>query len=462
MVEGLTRRIVPWLLLLVYLPFVYSYGVRLRSLPYTDFPSFYGGARLTFVEKHSPYDMAALRALAERTEPAKFVEQKRKVYPYLYPPPSLLLFYPVGHLSVQDAKLAILVINHLCVLAVVYMLLVPIGGFRLGQVVGDLLPAFLVVYLLSFTGIILTIIEAQVNLVVLALMCLTWWGLKRDWPAWALALPIAVACLFKMYPILVLALLVIRRRTGAAALACGLLAAVGGIALLVLPHELWHDWVTNVLPSCGYFGSPMGVFPSTIAGNISVAGFMARLFLPLSLYIESGHMTLPAVFPHPGAGKALTMLILAMMVLVTAAVSYRASRVPALSPERRDRQLDLQFSAFLILTFLVAPVAWDHHLAYVAPAAIVVIRNMLLDGEQARRGRWALPAILAAACVIASPGAPARLPLPVAALAIFVSIRLYAVLVLWTFVLAELYRSSPVACSDSEFDETGEFCVAIE
>ncbi|MDB5300117.1 MAG: glycosyltransferase [Phycisphaerales bacterium] len=460
--QNLTRRIVPWLLVLVYLPFAYNSGGRFRSLAYTDFPSFYGGARLAFVEKHSPYDIAALRAVAERMEPKRFIEEKRKVYPYLYPPPSLLLFYPVARLPVERAKVAMLAFNHVCLLAVVFMLLVPIGGFRVRQVFGELLPAFLVIYLLSSNGIALTITEAQVNLMVLALLCLTWWGIKHDWPAWAIAPPLAVACLFKMYPILLLALLVVRRRSGAAALAGGLLAATAAAAWLVLPHEIWHDWLNNVLPTCGYFGSPLGVFPSTVAGNISVAGFMARLFLPLKLYIESGRPTLPAIFPYPGLGKALTLLIVATMVFGTVAVCHMASRGPVLSAQRRGRQIDVQFSAFLILTFLVAPVAWDHHLAYVAPAAVVAIRGVLQDGRRAGRGRWGAPMVLAAACVIALPGSPAHLPLPAPALILLVSFRLYAVLFLWVFMLGELYRSMPVLSVDTQLAEVDGTRVAFE
>lgn len=455
-----SRRIVPWLLILAYMPFLYSYGARLRSFSYTDFPSFYGGARLAFAQKHSPYDMNALRATARDAEPERFVEQKRHVYPFLYPPPSLLLFYPMGHMSVWTAKLTLLVANHVCLLAVLFMVLVPIAGFGVKQIGVELLPAFLVFYLLSFSGVQLTIIEAQVNLLVLALICLAWWGIRCDWPAWAIAPPLAIACVFKMYPVLFIGMLAVRRKYAAAGLTAGLLAAVWGIGWFALPREFWQDWAARVVPSCGYFGSPLGVFPSTVAGNISFAGFMSRLFLPLRLSMESGFGTSPALYPHPVLGRALTLALLATAVLVTLAVSHAALRAAGLSRADRGRQINLQFSAFLILTFLVAPVAWDHHLAYVAPAAVIAILSVLRDGRE--RGRWAVPVVLATACVIASPGVPLRLPLATVPLAFVVSFRLYAVLILWAFVLSELYRMSPVASAVREFARGDEPQLAID
>ncbi|HWE96128.1 MAG TPA: glycosyltransferase family 87 protein [Tepidisphaeraceae bacterium] len=404
--------------------------------------------------------MNALRATAREAEPERFVEQKRHVYPFIYPPPSLLLFYPIGHMSIWAAKLTLLTVNHLSLLAVLFMVLVPIAGFEVKQIGTDLLPAFLLIYLLFFSGVQLTITEAQVNLLVLALICLAWWGIRRDWQAWAIAPPLAIACVFKMYPVLFIAMLAVRRRYAAAAITAGSLAAVWGVGWFALPREFWQDWATNVVPSCGYFGSPLGVFPSTVAGNISVAGFMARLFLPLRLSMESGFGTSPALYPHPVVGRALTLGLLATAVLVTVAMSHAASRAVNLSRADRSRQINLQFSAFLILTFLVAPVAWDHHLAYVAPAAVIAVLSVLGDGRG--RGRWAVPLVLGTACVIASPGVPVRLPLSTVPLAFIVSFRLYAVLILWAFVLGELYRMSPVASAVREFARADEPRLAID
>src|SRR3981081_1566398 len=116
--ENVSRRIVPWLLVLLYFTFLYNYGATLSTLLYTDFPSFYYGARLTFIDKHSPYDEDALTRAAEKSEPPKAGVPTPRIYPYLYPPPSLLMFYPLARLPVIPAKVAVLAINHACLLVV--------------------------------------------------------------------------------------------------------------------------------------------------------------------------------------------------------------------------------------------------------------------------------------------------------------------------------------------------------
>src|SRR6266478_1363500 len=107
-----SRRLVPWALLFLYVPFLYQYGARLDHLTYVDFPSFYYGAQLTFHDRSSPYDLAALRGAANASN---------VVYPYLYSPPSLLALAPLSHLRYHIAEVAVLVMNHAFVLATLYV-----------------------------------------------------------------------------------------------------------------------------------------------------------------------------------------------------------------------------------------------------------------------------------------------------------------------------------------------------
>src|SRR5579862_5296192 len=115
--DSSSRRVLGWLLLFLYFSFVYNYGAKISSLLYTDFGSFYYGARLVFDNHQSPYDEEALTNASKAAERAGPFEPPRKIYPYLYPPPSLVMFYPLAQLSPGHAKLAMLVVNHVCVLA---------------------------------------------------------------------------------------------------------------------------------------------------------------------------------------------------------------------------------------------------------------------------------------------------------------------------------------------------------
>ncbi len=443
MPEKESPRLVTWLLIFLYFIFIYNNGAKLLTLPYTDFPSFYYGARLVFVEKHSPYDEKRLKDAANAMEPPKMFEAPRRIYPYLYPPPSLLMFYPLAKLHVGTAKLAILALNHVCLLFVIFAVLVPIAGFKSRELTTHLLPAFLAIYFFFSAGTLGTIALGQVNLFVMALLCVAWLGVLYDWPAWAIGVPLGIASVFKIYPVLFLALLVIRRRYWAAAATLGVLLAVCGASYLVLPHAFWHEWKTNVLPTGGYLKAPLGVFPPTLAGNFGIAGFMSRLFLPPVLGMEANLPPPgPALIHHEALGRLLTYAVVAAACLATFAFAFMSSRLNDSSPVARKRRINIEFSAFLVLTFLVAPLAWEHHLVYVTPALVIALLIVLRDRPELSGG-WLPTGILLIACLLGWPLAFGKLPLPRVAQILIVSVKFYAVVALWLFLFAQFARRSP-------------------
>lgn len=76
-----TRKILLLLLLLIYIQFVFLYGFSYLSIENDDFASFHSAGNLTFE------DNLSLSNFAELVKVAGFI-----VPPYLYPPPSLLIF----------------------------------------------------------------------------------------------------------------------------------------------------------------------------------------------------------------------------------------------------------------------------------------------------------------------------------------------------------------------------------
>src|SRR5665213_1233561 len=225
-----SRIIIPWLLLFVYFPFAYNYGVKSggATMAFSDLPSFYGAAQLTFNEHRSPYDMEALQGFGKTID--------RRVNPYLYPPPSLLAFYPFALMSYPTAKVALTLVNQLCAVALLYVLLVQILNYRVSEILGQLAPAALVIYILLSRGITFTIEEGQVNLIVILLLCIVWCGLSRDGPAWMTGLALGGAILLKTYPVVIIPLLLLRRRYAACIWMLSLLAAATVVAGLTLPH----------------------------------------------------------------------------------------------------------------------------------------------------------------------------------------------------------------------------------
>ena len=228
-----SRIIIPWLLLFVYFPFAYNYGVKSGSatMAFSDLPSFYGAAQVTFNEHRSPYDMEALRGFGKTID--------RRVNPYLYPPPSLLAFYPLALMSYSTAKVALTLVNQLCVVALLYVLLVQILNYRVSEILGQLGPAAVVIYVLLSRGITFTIEEGQVNLIVILLLCLVWCGLSRNGAAWMTGLANWKRDLLKTYPAAIIPLLLLRRRYAACMWMLSLLLFATIIAGLALPHSAW-------------------------------------------------------------------------------------------------------------------------------------------------------------------------------------------------------------------------------
>lgn len=441
------RRILPFLLVFLYVSFLYNYGAKFSTMLYTDFPSMYYSARLAFVQKQSPYDKEALTAARDKAEPPREHEVYTRIYPFLYPPPSLVMLYPLARLNPMAAKVALLAVNHLCLFAILAMVMIPIAGFTPREVFTRALPASLALYLLYARGMSATIELGQVNLIILALLCLAWWGIKKDWNWVAIATPLGLACIFKFYPILFVGLLVFRRRWLAAAGTIGVIALVTIASYFMVPRVLWHDWITQVLPTTGYLKSPLHQIPPTIAPNIGVAGFMARIFLPPKLAMEyNAPNPGPALIANESLGRLLTVAVLAILCLITFAavwLSTRRGRAVGTAPGIR---LNLEFSAILVMTVIVAPLAWEHHLAYVAPAAVIailaVIGHRIFDGRA-----WVV--LLAIVCLLGWPLNVAKLPLPRIPQILAVSTKLYVLLGLWGFLLHELLRrerpASPVA-----------------
>jgi hypothetical protein len=454
MKNGMVRAAVSWSLILFYVLVLQSLGFayKLTRLS-TDFPSFYWGAWVAFREHRSPYTATAFDG-AE-------VAIKQRVFPYLYPPPSLLGFYPFALLPYSKARGIMVAVNVACVLYFLYLFLVKTVGFSLRQLATEWLPIGIVIYVLMNQGVIRTIDHGQINLIVLVLVCMTWYAAKRGAGAVAVALPLAVAIGFKTYPILLLPLLIFRRRYAAAAAVLGFLALFTAVAYGVLPREVWGDWVRNVLPTGGYGKVPFNLFSPAAGSNQSINGFTSRLFLPNEFY--------PVAFPSPRMAALSATLLSGIVVLVTLGFCWwSARRQPdfaprpgGVGPAHRIEAIDVEWSLGLAMTFLVAPLSWHHHLVFVLPTVIIAV--LLLIDRAGRTtaslpvwGPWVL--LAAALTVIRMPPEPAhyrRLWL------LLNSRSFYPVVIVWLFLLWSMWRNmSGADARDADVasrDKNGEF-----
>lgn len=407
------KRALACLFVFLYVPFLYQYGYRMAFANPGDFPTIYWGARLAFAERSSPYLDGALRAFEAVVN--------RRVFPYLYPPPSLLAFYPFSLVTYDAAKVLLLAASHACVLVILYLFFFRIRPFDPPPARRALTAALMTVYVLTYNPIIDNFVWGQINLIVMALVCFAWLAFKRGGHALSVAVPLSLAILLKTYPVLLLPLLVIRRRYAAAAAVVALLGLYTLAAWFVLPGELWGDWARNVLPTGGYGLRPFNLFLPVEPWNHSINGFF--LFVqdrvPKLLFVPTGLVTTP-----------LTYLLAAFVAAATAGLSYLAARRGA-----GERTLDVEVSLFLLMMFLIAPLSWEHHFVYVLPAALFALHFLLGGGA----GRAAAVGVLASLFVIAWDFPRDEMYLLDGVLAVTNCVKFFAAFGLWCFVAWRLW-----------------------
>ena len=402
------KRALVCLFVLLYVPYVYQQGYHRAYQSPGDFPTLYWGAKMVFEEGRSPYVEGAFEEVARR--------EQRRIFPYLYPPPSLLLFYPVSAVSYDAAKVWLLFASHLCLLAFLYLFFFRIKPFEPAPGPPGLAAALMMVFVLNYYPVVDNFAWGQINLIVLALVCLCWLALKRGGGALAVAVPLSLAILLKTYPVLLLPLLVIRKRYGVAAAVVGLLGLYALAAWAVLPPQLWGDWTRNVLPTGGYGLRPFNLFLPAEPWNHSINGFL--------IFVQDRTQTL-LWLPAHYLTRPLTYLLAGAIGAATVGFSYFSVRKGT-----GAQTFDFEFALFLLMTFLVAPLSWEHHLVYALPAALFAA-DMLLRG---RARVAAAVAVVAALFVLAWDFPRDEMFHFKGVLQLTIAIKFYAAFGLWVFL----------------------------
>jgi len=422
------RLVLAIVFLFIYVPFLVNHGLRAADRRNVDLPSFYYATDAVFNEGLSPY--------AERGRQALQAELGQTVFPYLYPPPSLLLLAPFSWCSYDGLKGWVLAANHLCVLALIYLLLFRIFAVALpGAPPSDptkegreqaflrwLTLPLLVLYTLQFHPLVVTLGHGQINLFVLVLICLFWLALRSRASAWVIGLPLAGAILLKTYPVLFLPLLLIRRKFKVAAYTTGYLALLVLLSLVVLPAKTWSDWLSLVLPTGGYGQEPYHLFSPAMPWNQSLNGFTARLFLHPNY----------ALSLNPGLARVIPYIAAAAILGTVAWLALRLTR------DRETRYVNDELVVVLLSIFLVAPLSWEHHLVFVLPAALLAIIHIVT-------GRASLPesfSVLVAIGLLAWPMPYLFEIQGQGLLNLFVSLKFFAVVGLWVYFVRRLLRKA--------------------
>jgi hypothetical protein len=403
------KRALVCLFVLLYVPYLYQQGYRRAAEQPGDFPTLYWGAQMVFEEGRSPYVDGAFDRVAER--------EQRRIFPYLYPPPSLLAFYPFTAVNYDAAKVWLLFASHVCLLLILYLLFFRIAPYDPPPAWKGLSAALMTVYVLNYYPVADNFAWGQINLIVLALVLLAWLALKRGGHALSVALPLSLAVLLKTYPLLLLPLLVFRKRYAAAAWTLGLVVLYGLASWWVLPRGLWGDWLANVAPTGGYGLRPFNLpFIPVEPWNHSINGFM--------LFVQDRRPELLGL-PTSLITKPLTYLLAGAVGAATLGLSLWSAR-----RGQGARTFDTEMALYLLMMFLVAPLSWEHHLVYALPAALFAI-NFLLKG--ATRPLVALGALAALLVIAWEFPRDDIFPLQ-GVLALLNAVKFFAAFGLWMFV----------------------------
>jgi hypothetical protein len=195
-----------------------------------------------------------------------------------------------------------------------------------------------VVILLNFRPITDTIAFGQIDLALLLALTLALWALRSeraglDVLAGAL---VALGTLFKVYPLLLLAFFVIKRRWWAlAGFGLGMLV-LNGISMAVIGWEMHRVYLFEVLPRIG--GTTSWV------ENQTISGFLARFVLPPTDTTIFHNRPLELLGLALGGAAGLLICLLALR--------------PARS---NSTTFALQYGAFGLAMVLTVPAAWMHY-----------------------------------------------------------------------------------------------------
>jgi hypothetical protein len=277
-------------------------------------------------------------------------------YPFLYPPPALLVYFPLCTCSYERARVVSLALN-----------IGLTGGFialftgklaRLSLRADSIVVVAITIGVLVCAPVWYTLGYGQINLVVACLLCGVWF-LTRDEKPMAAAVCLTFSILFKTYPAILLPLLLIAGQGKVVARTLVLLCLAAGVSFMVLPQNVWAPWIHDVIPQGGYGKSPFGFGTVEAQWNQSLSGLMVRKF-------GERLQNTPNV-------ARLFYGFAALLLLGSLAAVRKAKRV------HQTSAVDQAMTLGILLIFLISPLSWEHHLAFVLPAilmlALAVVRN---------------------------------------------------------------------------------------
>ncbi|MGB5833457.1 MAG: glycosyltransferase family 87 protein [Thiohalocapsa sp.] len=406
-------------------------------------------------------DLNVYRQAAERTFGARVDPYPRgdgEVLPFTYPPTALFLIYPFSRLDLHDSARLVWGLNLVLVPTLMWLLVGDLARTSppnrapdpRERMIGQRLRVWGPLYMASFGGVYLTLHFHQINLLILLCLWLYWRRARLGQAGYAAGAALALGAVAKPhYGLLLLAAL---QWPGARPSAQGVAtraadhplrralrpvfgAALGGslllaLSLLIAPPGSWDSWLKLVPGHTSYIELPPGHSSIAAPWNRSIPGQVARLLLP-------NKFSQP-VFSSPSATALLSTLLVFAAAVATLWLLRDVMRARwRLRLPTDPRIVDLELSLLSVLVFLAAPASWTHHLVMLLPAALVLLRDVVLDPRAPSGSRFTAALVLVALALTLDDLIPREVRVSCQAI---MGLMTVAVLSLWLLLMERLYR----------------------
>jgi alpha-1,2-mannosyltransferase len=372
----------------------------------------------------SVYRQAAERVFVAGEDP--YLRRAGDVLPFTYPPTALFLIFPFSRLDLTDAQRLVWGLN----LALVPTLMLLMVRDLAEDPPTPRLILWGPVYIAGFGGVYSTLVFHQINLLILICLWLYWRSLRRGRCGYGAGAALALGSVAKPHFGLLLLAALARPRprllVGAAVAALALLT----LSLVLAPAGSWGSWLNQIVGATSYTALPPGHSSIAAPWNRSIPGLVARLLIP-------NKFTSPLTV-NPAAAATLSAALVLVLAGVSAWVIIRSMRRRRLGPTGSDAaRIDLELSILSVWIFLAAPASWTHHLVMLLPAALVLLRDAVLDPAQRPTSRATAGLVLLVLALTLDDLIPRELRTSSQALMSLMTIDLLA---LWLLLVERLHR----------------------
>lgn len=339
------------------------------------------------------YWQTAQRAFVEETNP--YERRVGDVLPFSYPPTALFLVYPLSALDQRQAGQLVWRLNLLLVPVLMLLLTYDLSRDEPGEARNRRLRVWGPAYIAAFGGIYLTLHFHQINLLILLCLWLYWRSLRRGRCGYGGGAALVLGAVAKPhYGILLLGILpqCAPGQTWARCLRPLLGAAITGLALLVVslglaPPGSWGSWWSTIAGGASYSALPEGHSSIAAPWNRSIAGQVARFLIP-------NKFTEPVIASPTAAAMLSGGLVMALLAATSWALFGSMRRRFAAAARPDPTAVDLELATLSAFIFLAAPASWTHHLVMLLPAALVLLRDAVLDPRERASSRLTAALVL--------------------------------------------------------------------